>query len=90
VSLDNGDSTTWRVIYRHVVTGQRFFAIVREETELEARSIAVGLLAQYAVKYGDDISNWEYVKTGYWDSSSSGTPPEPQVIIEEGDTPSSS
>jgi hypothetical protein len=83
MSQSNGDVTTWRVIYRHVAKGWRFRAVVREETELEARALSIGLLARYVADLGaDDISNWEYVKTDRWDGSSSlYPPPEPRVEI---------
>ena len=81
MSLNNGGSTTWRVIYRHVSKDWRLRAVVLEETELGARSVAAGLLMRYAVESGDDVSNWEYVKTEHWDSSSFNPPPNPNVSI---------
>ena len=82
---DNILQPTWRVVYRHVAKGWRFLAILREETELAARSVAAGLLMQYAVKSGDDSSNWEYVSTERWDGSASiDPPPKPRVVIKTG------
>jgi len=85
MSKGKEDPTTWRVIYRHVSSEEyRFLAIVREETELAARSVAAGLLMQHAVRSGGDVSNWEYVKTERWDDSSFDPPPTPRVIIKRG------